>query len=171
MTVVRGIANVMRYARERRRKRRKQRRKRGPPTMSNIAGLSHPWECEPEHGGWLTGVEVGGGWRREKESRERVQRREELRSISVPPPSPFRHSHFSLRSALHHSASHPPSFVPLFSLLPLPLKRSYFTLLVPWDSRSAGRCFPTLKTSPSGFATDCSFQIHYWGPCQRFARV
>lgn len=63
-----------------------------------------------------------GGSRRgleARESRERVQRREEHRSISVPPPSPFRHSHFSPRSALHHSASHPPSFVPLSSLLPL----------------------------------------------------
>lgn len=33
---------------------------RGPPTMSNIAGLFHPWEREPERGGWLTGVGAQG---------------------------------------------------------------------------------------------------------------
>lgn len=38
--------------------------------MSNIAGLFHPWEREPERGGWLTGVEVGGGWKRERAARE-----------------------------------------------------------------------------------------------------
>lgn len=81
--------------------------------MSNIAGLFHPWEREPERGGWIARrVAVRRGAR---EPRERVQRREERRSISVPPPSPFRHSHFSPRSALHHSASHPPSFIPLSS--------------------------------------------------------
>jgi len=98
-------------------RREKQREKRGPPTMSNIAGLFHPWEREPERG-----VAHRGGSRQGLEtrvSREGVQRREEHRSISVPPPSPFRHSHFSPRSALHHSASHPPSFVPLSFLLPL----------------------------------------------------
>lgn len=31
--------------------------------MSNIAGLFHPWEREPERGGWLAGVEVGGVWK------------------------------------------------------------------------------------------------------------
>lgn len=101
--------------RGRERKREEEAVGRGPRTMSNIAGLFHPWEREPERGGWLTGVEArrGSGVR---EPRERVQRREERRSISVPPPSPFRHSHFSPRSALHHSASHPPSFIPLSSL-------------------------------------------------------
>lgn len=49
-----------------------------------------------------------------------MERREERRSISVPPPSPFRHSHFSPRSALHHSASHPPSFIPLSTHPPAP---------------------------------------------------
>lgn len=36
--------------------------------MSNIVGLFHPWEREPERGGWLIGVEVGG-WRRERAAR------------------------------------------------------------------------------------------------------
>lgn len=37
--------------------------------MSNIAGLFHPWEREPERGGWLTGMEAGGGWKRERAAR------------------------------------------------------------------------------------------------------
>lgn len=70
-TMAGGMANVMRYAgaTETGGKREKQREKRGPPTMSNIAGLFHPWEREPERGGWLTGMEAGGGWKRERAAR------------------------------------------------------------------------------------------------------
>jgi len=165
-----GERNALRRSNRDEGKREKQREKRGPPTMSNIAGLFHPWEREPERG-----VAHRGGSRRgleTRESREGVQRREEHRSISVPPPSPFRHSHFSPRSALHHSASHPPSFVPLSFLLPLCLWNGA-TLPSSFRERRrrAGRCFPTLKTSLPACATDCSFRIHYRGPCQRFARV
>ena len=93
------------------------------PTMSNIAGHFHPQEVRGWIGlgtwEWVVGNREnknewargsgGLGWR----ETEGALRREEHRSISVPPPSPFRHSHFSPRSALNHSASHPPSFIPL----------------------------------------------------------
>lgn len=129
--------------------------------MSNIAGHFHPQGVRGWMGlgarEWVVGW-CGGVQKREKEwqrsegenerARERnrlgvvsrvretegVPRREEHRSISVPPPSPFRHSHFSPRSALHHSASHPPSFIPLCvspSFLLFLLVPSFLSLYIP----------------------------------------
>lgn len=108
--------------------------------MSNIAGLFHPWEREPERGGWLTGVEVGGVWKPKERQRE-IEREREPRegatkggapihqrpsTLAFPPLSFFstvRAPSFRVTSALFR-----PPFLPASSL---PLKRSYFTLLVP----------------------------------------
>lgn len=139
--------------------------------MSNIAGLFHPWEREPERGGWLTGVEVGGGWKRERAARGCNGGRSTDPSASL-------HPRLSATLIfLHGPRSIIPRHIrPLSSPFPSCfLSASETELLYPPTFRErhrrAGRCFPTLKTSLPACATDCSFRIHYRGPCQRFARV
>lgn len=139
--------------------------------MSNIAGLFHPWEREPERGGWLTGVEAGGGWKRERAAREGATEggapiHQRPSTLAFPPLSFFstvRAPSFRVTSALFR-----PPFLPASSA-------SETELLYPPRAVSAavraGRCFPTPKTSLPACATDCSFRIHYRGPCQRFAGV
>ena len=63
-----GERNALRRSNRDEGKREKQREKRGPPTMSNIAGLSTPGSASLNVG-WLTGVEAGGGWKRERAAR------------------------------------------------------------------------------------------------------
>ena len=98
--------------------------------MSNIAGLFHPWEREPERG------VASQGWKPAGVGNERVPRggateggapiHQRPSTLAFPPLSFFstvRAPSFRVTSALFR-----PPFLPASSL---PLKRSYFTLLVP----------------------------------------
>lgn len=111
--------------------------------MSNIAGLFHPWEREPERGGW----------------REGEGRRNGGRSAD---PSASLHPRLSATLIfLHGPRSIIPRHIrPLSSLFPPCLRPALLestpTRIQPWASSQA---------------TDCSFQIHQRSPCRRFARV
>lgn len=84
--------------------------------MSNIAGLFHPWEREPERGGWLTGVEAGreSGVREPREGATEggAPIHQRPSTLAFPPLSFFstvRAPSFRVTSALFH-----PSFLPQF---------------------------------------------------------
>lgn len=144
---------------------------RGPPTMSNIAGLFHPWEREPERGGWLTGVGAQGrsGVREPREGATEggAPIHQRPSTLAFPPLSFFstvRAPSFRVTSALFHPSFLPPVLIrcrgsasPCSSFL----HRRFRRLLDPQVIPSLCRLSPPLPaSSASSYATDYTFQIH-----------